>query len=277
MRHLILGPDVLEMRSAMPVTSASDRPAAAAAAAGARKPAGAAPGSWPARPTAARRRSAGARARCPGPRTSMSRLPTMGVSRLLKSWATPPVSWPIASIFWAWRSASCAPQAPPAAPFRRDVAADRVDEIARRARRPGNPAVAAVRRPVAVLEPESGRSGAQLAHFGERRLLVVRWTRSMKLVPTSWSWVQPSRVVHAGLTELMVPSKRATSMMSVDSRHMRSRSAVRSATCASSVSLSSRSRSSLARKRLLGSFWSVVSIWMPSQISDPSGCSAARR
>ena len=21
---------------------------------------------------------------------------------LLKSWATPPVSWPIASIFWAW-------------------------------------------------------------------------------------------------------------------------------------------------------------------------------
>ena len=30
----------------------------------------------------------------------------MTVSRLLKSCATPPVSWPIASIFCAWRSAS---------------------------------------------------------------------------------------------------------------------------------------------------------------------------
>ncbi len=26
------------------------------------------------------------------------------VRRLLKSWATPPVNWPIASIFWLWRS-----------------------------------------------------------------------------------------------------------------------------------------------------------------------------
>ena len=32
----------------------------------------------------------------------------IGVSRLLKSWATPPVSWPIASSFCAWRSASSA-------------------------------------------------------------------------------------------------------------------------------------------------------------------------
>ncbi len=28
----------------------------------------------------------------------------MAVSRLLKSWATPPASWPTASSFWAWRS-----------------------------------------------------------------------------------------------------------------------------------------------------------------------------
>ena len=26
------------------------------------------------------------------------------MSRLLKSWAMPPASWPTASIFWAWRS-----------------------------------------------------------------------------------------------------------------------------------------------------------------------------
>ena len=31
-------------------------------------------------------------------------LPMMVVSRLLKSWATPPARVPMASIFWAWRS-----------------------------------------------------------------------------------------------------------------------------------------------------------------------------
>ena len=41
-------------------------------------------------------------------RTSSCRLPPITCSRLLKSWATPPVSLPIASIFWASRSASSA-------------------------------------------------------------------------------------------------------------------------------------------------------------------------
>jgi hypothetical protein len=38
-------------------------------------------------------------------RTS-SRLLTMTISRLLKSCATPPVSWPMASSFWDWNSVS---------------------------------------------------------------------------------------------------------------------------------------------------------------------------
>ncbi len=38
----------------------------------------------------------------------MSSEPEIAVSKLLKSWATPPVSCPIASIFWACRSADCA-------------------------------------------------------------------------------------------------------------------------------------------------------------------------
>ena len=37
-----------------------------------------------------------------------SRLPEMPARRLLKSWASPPVSWPTASIFWLWRSCSSA-------------------------------------------------------------------------------------------------------------------------------------------------------------------------
>ena len=35
-----------------------------------------------------------------------SALPMMTLSMLLKSWATPPASWPITSIFWDWRSCS---------------------------------------------------------------------------------------------------------------------------------------------------------------------------
>ena len=41
-------------------------------------------------------------------RRAASTLPVMTVSRLLKSWAMPPVSWPTASIFCDWRSASSA-------------------------------------------------------------------------------------------------------------------------------------------------------------------------
>ncbi len=37
---------------------------------------------------------------------TISRLPRMTVSRLLKSWAIPPLSWPMACIFCAWNSAS---------------------------------------------------------------------------------------------------------------------------------------------------------------------------
>ena len=40
----------------------------------------------------------------PGRRFASSALPMITASRLLKSCATPPVSWPIASIFCAWRS-----------------------------------------------------------------------------------------------------------------------------------------------------------------------------
>ena len=39
-------------------------------------------------------------------RSMVSRLPRITVSKLLKSCATPPVSWPIVSIFCAWRSRS---------------------------------------------------------------------------------------------------------------------------------------------------------------------------
>jgi hypothetical protein len=34
----------------------------------------------------------------------ISIVPVMTVRMLLKSWAMPPVSWPIACIFWNWRT-----------------------------------------------------------------------------------------------------------------------------------------------------------------------------
>ena len=42
----------------------------------------------------------------------------MALSRLLKSWATPPASRPTASIFWAWRSCSCDCRSASSARFR---------------------------------------------------------------------------------------------------------------------------------------------------------------
>ena len=108
----ISSPSVRRSRSDMP----RDQPVdvdrlRARAAAGARRRAGV--GS--ARRRAGRRavalpadRQARGRARPPREHgaAGVSRLPMMMVSRLLKSCATPPVSWPIASIFCAWRSAS---------------------------------------------------------------------------------------------------------------------------------------------------------------------------
>ena len=55
-----------------------------------------------------------------------SRLPEMPASRLLKSCAMPPVSWPTASIFCAWRS--CSSSASPRLPLG-DVAADDVEQL----------------------------------------------------------------------------------------------------------------------------------------------------
>ena len=62
-----------------------------------------------ARPAAWRCRCAGCASRAAGRDRSRSsrtsRLAMMTIRMLLKSWATPPVSWPIASIFTAWRRA----------------------------------------------------------------------------------------------------------------------------------------------------------------------------
>jgi len=37
-------------------------------------------------------------------RNNSATIKVMAVRMLLKSWATPPASWPMTSIFWAWRS-----------------------------------------------------------------------------------------------------------------------------------------------------------------------------
>ena len=109
-RSRMVSPRVRRSRSDMPVTRRVDGDRSSARAAGcARRRAGDGRAARRARrraaPTLASRSSAGslrsARRRC-----SDSILPVMTVSRLLKSCAMPPVSWPIASIFCAWRSRS---------------------------------------------------------------------------------------------------------------------------------------------------------------------------
>ena len=49
--------------------------------------------------------------RAPGARLSRLRAEMITASMLLKSCASPPVSWPIASIFWVWRSCASTPLA----------------------------------------------------------------------------------------------------------------------------------------------------------------------
>ena len=107
---------------------------------GARRPAGGGSGPRPAGPrpgpppcSARRRRAGPARMRV----AISSRLPEMPASRLLKSCARPPVSWPTASIFWLWRSASSAWARAAACSFSaRDVAAAGIDQRRPRARPP---------------------------------------------------------------------------------------------------------------------------------------------
>ena len=71
---------------------------------------------------------------------------------------------------------------------------------------------------------------------------------------------QPSRCVHAGLTELIVPSSPATIMTSVDSVHMRLRSAVLWATRRSSVWFSRRSASTAIRRSLTSRRMAVTKV-----------------
>ena len=113
----IAGPTVRRISSSMPATSRFDVESA-----------------WDRASGGARRRAAGGSARrrgCAAPWRRVddsgrhrpcrpcamrvcisSRLPMMPASRLLKSCARPPVSWPTASIFCAWRSASSVSRKP---------------------------------------------------------------------------------------------------------------------------------------------------------------------
>ncbi|MNT90182.1 hypothetical protein D3C72_2310360 [compost metagenome] len=59
-------------------------------------------------------------------------------------------------------------------------------------------------------------------------------TRLMKSMPSDSTSGRSSILLQAGLTAMIMPDRSATSMMSVDSRHMRSRSAVRLAISTSS-------------------------------------------
>ena len=105
------------------------------------------------------------------------------------------------------------------------------------------------------------------------------WTRLTKLRPISSGALHPNRCVQAGFTAWIAPSKSATSMTSVDSRHRRLRSWVRSSTRCSSealacvsasprarwVSAIDRDKASLSRKRASATLRSWTSSTTPYQ------------
>ena len=109
-----------------------------------------------------------------------------------------------------------------------DVAADRLQEIVRRHGAPCDAPAAAVAGPHVELD-QLGRAcratvrrarTRRIARPPRRRRSRGRWRRQQI------GSFQPSRCVQAGLIELIVPSRPATIMTSVDSVHMRLRSAV---------------------------------------------------
>ncbi len=106
--------------------------------------------------------------------------------------------------------------------------------------------------------------------------------KSCRLAPSSVASFQPSRWDQAGLVALITPSSRATSITSVESRHIRSRSAVRSATRRSSVWLSVRSASSTARRSFTSRRMAVTNVrealtQLEADISRKLGAPSFRR
>ena len=87
----------------------------------------------------------------------------------------------------------------------------------------------------------------------------------MTLAPIRSVSCQPSSCVQAGLTELSVPSRPATIMTSVDSVHMRLRSAVLWATRFSRVWFSRRSASTAMRRSLTSRRMAVTKV-LPSLV-----------
>ena len=106
--------------------------------------------------------------------SSSSRLPLIPASRLLKSCAMPPVSWPTASIFCACRRASWAvSQLLFGGLLVGDVAAGAIDHAILRNADPGNPAVAAVLAAVAVGKTDGGLAGLRQGEPGPGPLDIV--------------------------------------------------------------------------------------------------------
>ena len=175
------------------------------------------------------------------------RLPPMTCSRLLKSCATPPVRLPIASIFWARRSASWACARASAASLSAVTSrptpsrwlllgsGDRVQSIQRHD-------------PSAVENRHSVRAGRPLSRASRRVALALArssgWTssRTDRRSNTARSW--PSVRLHEGLTRTMRFSWLVIKRRSSLSSHRRSRSATASETRCSSVSFSTRSAAS---------------------------------
>ena len=178
----------------------------------------------------------------------------MMVSRLLKSCATPPVSWPTASSFCAWRSASCArfssvmsrPSATSQIGSPRSPGTG-LSEKSTIARTSPAPRISCSSRTVS---PAAARSMPTLTAAWSSGLPRIG-AASQNGLPTMSAgviWLHSSAV---RLTSTTVPADvrsamncRAESKMPRNRRWLSASSPVRSATRRSSVSFNSRSRSS---------------------------------
>ena len=153
------------------------------------------------------RRSACASARSLGRAFAISwEFARMMVSRLLKSWAIPPVSWPIASIFWDWRS--CSSRARRSVMSSAIVSKHSIRPLPRRTARPESRT--RMRPPSfrfhATSAPRIASPLSNRARMRSRSLESAYTSRAMSRASSSDSVSYPSNLTSAGFAARNLPS-----------------------------------------------------------------------
>ncbi len=202
--------------------------------------------------------------------------PIMPCSRLLKSCAMPPVSWPTASIFCDCRNASWVRSRVSAASFSSFTVAGHGVDLAfvRRCCGPGHPSIRAILAAKPVLEPCGFLAACETLDVSARGNFVFRMQHPQSRAPDHLLLAPTQRL--GGWPVHVEPDawKSATTSRSCETFQMRSRSRVRAVTRAARRSL--RWRSSISACLAAVMSWATPIEAHVLAIDTPAGCDSER-